>query len=162
MTLLTWDGATDLDAEQRADLSQSDITVVDRAVTSARMFDGKLMLATDGGELAFDAIYPALGAKVSSGIAQGLGDRGDGNDYLYVDEHQRAEVPAFYAIGDVVAGLNQISRTTGQAATAATALRNDLFAGSSLVRPTALQRPYDEVCLPRTGADKIRAASTGR
>ncbi|WP_158569440.1 NAD(P)/FAD-dependent oxidoreductase [Duganella sp. BJB475] len=162
VTLLSWDGATDLDAAQRADLSQSSVVVVDGAVASARMFDGKLVLATDGGELAFDAVYPALGANVASGIAQGLGARVNESSYLYVDEHRRTDVPGLYAIGDVVAGLNQISRATGQAATAATALRNDLFVGSSLVQPTALQRPHDETCLSGTGADKIRAASAGR
>jgi thioredoxin reductase (NADPH) len=143
VTLLAWDGATDLDAAQRGDLSRSGIAVVDRAVTSARMLDGQLVLATDGGELAFDAVYPALGAKVASGIAQGLGARVNGNGYLVVDEHQRTDVPGLYAVGDVVAGLNQISRATGQAATAATVLRNDLFADPAR-------------------ADKIRAASTGR
>jgi thioredoxin reductase (NADPH) len=129
VTLLAWDGATGLDATQRAGLWRSGITVVDGAVASARMRGGKLLLATDGGELAFDAVYPALGAKVASGIAQGLGARANADGYLHVDEHQRTNVPGLYAVGDVVAGLNQISRATGQAATAATALRNDLFEG---------------------------------
>jgi thioredoxin reductase (NADPH) len=137
VTLLSWDGATDLDAEQRADLWQSGIAVVDGAVASARMLDGKLVLATDCGELAFDAVYPALGATVASSIAQGLGARVNGGGYLYVDKHQRTDVPGLYAVGDVVAGLNQISRATGQAATAATALRNDLFGGLLFERPEA-------------------------
>lgn len=55
----------------------------------------------------------------------GTGARVDDDGYLDVDEHQRTCVPGLYAIGDVVAGLNQISRATGQAATA---LRNDLSA----------------------------------
>ncbi|USX27112.1 NAD(P)/FAD-dependent oxidoreductase [Oxalobacteraceae bacterium OTU3CINTB1] len=41
-------------------------------------------------------------------------------------------------VGDVVAGLNQISRATAQAATAATALRNDLAARPAGKRPAAL------------------------
>lgn len=135
VTLLSWDGATGLDVAQRADLSQSGIAVVDGAVASARILDGKLVLATDGGELAFDAVYPALGATVTSGIAQGLGARVNGDGYLYVDEHQRTDVLGLYAVGDVVVGLNQISRATGQAATAATALRNDLTA--KFKRPTS-------------------------
>lgn len=130
VTFLSWDGATDLSSEQRADLWQLGITVIDGAVASARMLDGKLLLATDCGEQAFDAVYPALGVKVASGIAQGLGARINGDGYLYVDEHQRTVVPGLYAVGDVVVGLNQISRGTAQAATAATALRNDLFDGS--------------------------------
>ena len=137
VTLLSWQGTTGLDAAQRADLSQAGIVVVDQAVASARILDSQLLLATDSGALAFDAVYPALGAQVASWIAQDLGARVNGDGYLHVDEHQRTDVPGLYAVGDVVAGLNQISRATGQAATAATALRNDLSA-------------------------KVRAAATGR
>ncbi len=128
VTVLAWDGATVLDDAQRASLARAGITVVDGAVASARMLHDKLILATDCGELAFDAVYPALGAQVASRIAQDLGARVDDDGYLYVDEHQRTGVPRLYAIGDVVAGLNQISRAVGQAATAATALRNELLA----------------------------------
>jgi len=108
VTLLSWDGATDLDAAQRAGLWRSGIMVIDGAVASARMLHDKLVLTTDRGELAFDAVYPTLGAKVTSGIAQGLGARVNGDGYLLVDEHQRTNVPGLYAVGDVVAGLNQI------------------------------------------------------
>jgi thioredoxin reductase (NADPH) len=131
VTLLSWDGATELNAAQRADLERSGIVVVDHAVEYARINGSKLVLATERGDLAFDSVYPALGANVASAIAQGLGARVNKDGYLHVDEHQRTEVPGLYAIGDVVAGLNQISRATGQAATAATALRNDLAAASS-------------------------------
>jgi thioredoxin reductase (NADPH) len=129
VTLLSWDGATDLDLAQRADLSRSGIAVIDDAVASARTLDGGIVLTTDGAELAFDAVYSALGATVASRIAQDLGAQVDADGYVGVDEHQRTDVPGLYAVGDVVAGLHQISRATGQAATAATALRNDLFAG---------------------------------
>lgn len=64
-----------------------------------------------------DAVYPALGANVASGLAQRLGAQTDRDGYLQVDEHGRTVVPGLYAIGDVVVGLNQISRATGQAAT---------------------------------------------
>ncbi|NGZ86379.1 NAD(P)/FAD-dependent oxidoreductase [Duganella aceris] len=127
VTLLAWDGTTNLDVTQRAGLAGAGIAVVDGAVASARMQHDKLILATDCGELAFDAVYPALGAQVASRIAQELGAQVNEDGYLHVDEHQRTGVPGLYAIGDVVAGLNQISRATAQAATAATALRNDLL-----------------------------------
>jgi thioredoxin reductase (NADPH) len=132
VTLLSWQGTTGLDAAQRADLSQAGIMVVDQAVASARILDSQLLLATDSGALAFDAVYPALGAQVASWIAQDLSARVNGEGYLHVDEHQRTDVPGLYAVGDVVAGLNQISRATGQAA-----MRNDL---SSKVRAAATGR----------------------
>jgi len=138
VTLLSWDGATGLDAAQRNSLAHSGVAVADGAVAGARMLDGKLVLATDNGELAFDAVYPALGAHVASSIAQDLGARVNDGGYLDVDEHQRTGVPGLYAVGDVVAGLNQISRATAQAATAATALRNDLAARPAGKRPAAL------------------------
>lgn len=98
----------------------------------------------------------------ASTVIFAIGIRDVGDSHLYVDEHQRTNLPGLYAIGDVIAGLIQISRATGQATPAATSLRNDLLAGSSRMRSTALPRPHDGACLPRTGADKIRAASTDR
>jgi thioredoxin reductase (NADPH) len=145
VSLLAWDGAPNLDRTQRADLRQLGVAVIDRPVAFARTVDHKLILATACEELAFDAIYPALGANVASGLAQRLGAQTDRDGYLQVDEHGRTVVPGLYAIGDVVVGLNQISRATGQAATAATALRNDWFDGSLFER----QQPG---CPPRRPA----------
>jgi len=43
-----------------------------------------------------------------------------------VDQQQATTVPGLYAVGDVVAGLNQISVAAGQAAVAATHIHNEL------------------------------------
>ena len=58
-----------------------------------RIFGDKLVVTTDGGELGFDAVYPALGVRVASLIAQDLGARLNREGYLHVDEHQRTDVP---------------------------------------------------------------------
>jgi thioredoxin reductase (NADPH) len=87
VTLLSWDGNTDLNASQRSDLRQSGVTVIGDAVVSAHMLGGKILLKNGRGELTFDAIYPALGATVASGIACDLGARVNEDGYIRVDEH---------------------------------------------------------------------------
>ena len=63
---------------------------------------------------------------IRSNIAIQLGAEQAGNKCLTVDSHQQTTIPGLYAIGDIVAGLNQICVATGQAAIAATAIHNSL------------------------------------
>ena len=58
--------------------------------------------------------------------AASLGARMDDAGRLYVSEHQETSVRGFYAAGDLVRGLNQISVANGEAAIAATAIHNVL------------------------------------
>jgi thioredoxin reductase (NADPH) len=51
-----------------------------------------------------------------------------GESCIKVDSHQRTSVPALYAAGDVVIGLDQISHAMGEGGVAATTIRNDLCA----------------------------------
>lgn len=74
----------------------------------------------------FDVVYVALGTMVNSGMAQMLGAKWTGNGELVVDTHQQTTVDGLYAIGDIVAGLNQIAVAMGHAAIAATAIHNRL------------------------------------
>jgi NADPH-dependent glutamate synthase beta subunit-like oxidoreductase len=53
---------------------------------------------------------------------------------IAVDSHQRTNVPGAYAAGDVVIGLDQISRAMGDGGVAATTIRNDLAARRPLKR----------------------------
>lgn len=88
----------------------------------------------------FDTLYAALGSTVRSGFLRGMGVDMTAEGCLIVDAHQRTSRPGLYAAGDVVVGVDQIAHAMGQAAVAATALRNDLSVQKALVR-----RPCDEV-----------------
>ncbi len=76
--------------------------------------------------LTFDVVYSALGAVNRSELAVALGAAVDESKAVIVDSHQRTNVPGLYAVGDVVAALNQISVAMGHAAIAATAIHNQL------------------------------------
>ena len=53
---------------------------------------------------------------------------------MLVDRHQMTSLEGLYAAGDVVKGLDQISTAMGQAAIAATAMRNTLCEARPLLR----------------------------
>jgi thioredoxin reductase (NADPH) len=102
------------------------VQVIGAPAQGFRIEEGGLSVEADGARLTFDAIYPALGSKVHSDLAAGLGADLTGDSCIKVDAHQRTTVPGLYAAGDVVIGLDQISHAMGQAGVAATTLRNDL------------------------------------
>jgi thioredoxin reductase (NADPH) len=86
------------------------------------------------GSAAFDSLYPALGSVIRSELAVVLGAEATEDGCLVIDTHQRTTVPGLYAAGDVAKGLDQISHAMGEAAVAATAIRNDLAQARNLAR----------------------------
>ncbi|MEI9927095.1 MAG: NAD(P)/FAD-dependent oxidoreductase [Sphingomonas sp.] len=86
----------------------------------------RIALDTAAGRMAFDAIYPALGSRIRSGLAVAAGARAAEDGSLEVDDHQRTSIPGLFAAGDVAKGLDQISHAMGEAGVAATAIRNML------------------------------------
>lgn len=74
----------------------------------------------------FDIIYPNLGNTCRAALVEGLRPEQDETGALIVDGHQQTSIEGLYAVGDVVAGLKQISVAVGQAAQAATAVHNRL------------------------------------
>ena len=72
----------------------------------------------------FDTVYPVLGSDSQSGLACALGATADEGGDLVVDAYMQTSVDGLYAIGDVVAALNQISVAVGHAAIAATRIHN--------------------------------------
>jgi thioredoxin reductase (NADPH) len=82
--------------------------------------------AADGQTHEFDVVYTAFGTTSQTKLARSLGARMDEGGRLFVSEHQETSVPGFYAAGDLVRGLNQISVANGEAAIAATAVHNAL------------------------------------
>lgn len=134
ITLIAADGRHDLDAPQRARLADAGIAAIDGPATDFRIEAGTISLETGTGRRQFDTVYPALGSLVRSGLAEQLGaDLADAG-CIRVDAHQRTSIKGLYAAGDVVPGLDQISSAMGQAAVAATAIRNDLAERTPLRR----------------------------
>jgi thioredoxin reductase (NADPH) len=134
LTLISHDPTHALDVDQRAELAAGGVGVVDGPAMDFRLEPQGLSVATAQGRRMFASIYPALGSKVHSGLAQTLGAALTDEGCIKVDDHQRTSVAGLYAAGDVVSGLDQISHAMGEAGVAATTIRNDLALKAPLRR----------------------------
>lgn len=105
------------------------IRLISDRVEALRPCEAGIELITCGGTThRFDIIYPSLGARFRSELADKLGAACDISGGVQVDDHQQTSIPGLYAIGDVTMGLKQISVAIGQAAQAATSVHNSLEA----------------------------------
>ncbi|ASY73272.1 NAD(P)/FAD-dependent oxidoreductase [Sinorhizobium fredii] len=80
----------------------------------------------DGTMMEAVAVYSALGCRPQSLLARALGVKLDEEGRIPTDQHQRTDIRRFYAIGDVVTGLNQMGVAMAQGEIAAVAAHNDL------------------------------------
>jgi thioredoxin reductase (NADPH) len=128
ITLLFPPGAARADDALRAQAREAGITLIEDPVAWIEAGDdGRAHVRTAGGQaLAFDTLYPVLGCRNRSELAQALGARCAEAGDIVVDNHMRSTVPGLYAAGDVVAALNQVSVAVGHAAIAATHIHNSL------------------------------------
>ncbi len=101
---------------------------------SVQISKGEIVFELPDRHHGFDGAYCALGTTVYSALAASLGATLTPEGCVLTDRHQRTSVAHLYAAGDVVSGLDQISVAMGQAATAATAMRNDYAEMRSLLR----------------------------
>ncbi len=126
VTLLTLGQGMDLDAGERERVEKHGIQVVHEPVDSLDIEDGKITVlrTASGEEHRFEVLYSALGLKLRSELALGLGAKHDGTGALIVDEHNRTTVQGLYAAGGVVRGLDQVVVAMGHAAMAATDIHN--------------------------------------
>ena len=120
---------TRLSAAQRERLAGASVDVRDGAVSSLRLWDGRITVRHGDSETVCDTVYSALGMNVHSDLAIALGAAVDDCGYLLVDSHQRTSIAGIYAAGDVASGLNQISVAFGGAAIAASAIHRRLLSG---------------------------------
>lgn len=134
VTLISPDDDHQFDASQRARADKATIKLLDGPCLAFDLRDETIAVALPGGNYVFDAIYPALGSDIRCTLAVGLGSTLSPQGGIGVDAKQRTDVPGLYAAGDVVEGLDQISYAMGQAAVAATTIRNDLCALQALHR----------------------------
>jgi thioredoxin reductase (NADPH) len=121
------DRSCKIEASGHARLVQGGIAFIEDCKASLTYARGSLVLRTKAGELKPAHVYIALGCRQRSELAEALGATLSDDGCIVVDAHQRASVAGLYAIGDVVVGLDQIATACGHAATAATAVRNDLL-----------------------------------
>lgn len=126
VTLIDIAGDPGLDKERAGELEAAAIAVVHGPATRVRTDGGRIYVCMAGTEYGFDTLYPALGSDVRSALAKQVGARLADDQCVEVDEHCRTGLAGLYAAGDVIRGLDQISSAMGQAAVAATTIRNDL------------------------------------
>jgi thioredoxin reductase (NADPH) len=128
VTLFERGSSLQLSVDDRCRLDAAGVRYVDSPLLSVTL-DASMkpvMHTMDGKEYSADVFYPMLGARVRSKLAAILGAQIVKSEELVVNAHQATSVPGLYAVGDVVAGLNQIAVATGQAASAATHIHNRL------------------------------------
>lgn len=130
VTLLTLGQPMALSDAQRARLRGAGIAVEEQPATGVTCRDDRVthVILQDGRHCGFDTLYSALGTLARSALAEQVGAVMDEGGRLRVDHHQQTSVTGFYAAGDVVSTLNQISVATAEAAKAATAIHNALRA----------------------------------
>jgi thioredoxin reductase (NADPH) len=126
LTLLTLGRDLELTDDERAELGEAGVRIVEEPVSEIAAEDDHVVAwrMHSGAVHRFDTLYTALGLRGRSSLATGLGARHDEDGALFADDHQHTNVAGLYAVGDVVRGLGQISVAMGQAAVAATAINN--------------------------------------
>ncbi|ANY20892.1 Thioredoxin reductase [Tsuneonella dongtanensis] len=134
LTLVSPDGAHELDAESIAKLDAAGIARVDGPCGGWKIEGKQLAFDTGAGRMAFDSVYPALGSHIRSSLAKDAGARLSEDGCILTDDHYETSVPGLFAAGDVVKGLDQISNAMGQAGVASTTIRNHLAAETPLRR----------------------------
>ena len=128
ITLLSLGRDVDLTLEQRQQLAEATITVVETPVSDVETEAGRItrLILENGVTLSFDTIYSALGCAPRNNLARQIGAKLSDIGRLIVDSHQQTSVAGCYAAGDIVESLNLISVAMGQSAIAATAIHNSL------------------------------------
>lgn len=126
VTLIAPDAEHAIPGKDRARLAEAGVVIADGPCDPLRIKGDRIVVDTPAGPLTFDSVYPALGSRIRSRLAQMVDAEMTEDGCLVVDTQQRTSVPGLYAAGDVVKGLDQISHAMGEAGVAATTIRNDL------------------------------------
>lgn len=137
VTLITQAGTGWCTADVKRDLDAIGLRVLEGPARSFTLSLDHIHLELESGSHAFDSVYPALGCDCRLEPVSTLDLKLSEKGAIITDQHQQTSIPGIYAAGDVVEGINQISQAMGQAAVAATAIRNALNARSPLRRGRA-------------------------
>lgn len=127
ITLMPLDHA-ELTPDERDQLDQAGITVTQGALERLEPGPQVMTIHLDSGRaVEVDVLYPALGMTPRSELGVALGAKtGEEGPCLAPGSPFGTNIPGFYAAGDVVEGLDQISVASGHGAVAATKAHNDL------------------------------------
>jgi len=117
-----------LGPEARAEAQAAEVPIINTVSAAVRLEGDRIRAVdlADGGVWEFDAVYSALGTTARNALAFQLGAITDAAGCLQVSDHQETSVAGFYAAGDLVRGLNQISIAQAEGAIAATDIHNRL------------------------------------
>lgn len=118
----------ELDAQERRELERAGITTVEDALDHFEFRDSTMHVYLKGREapLIFDVVYPALGTRQRTQLAQSLGVVLDDQGAVDGRSPYGTTVAGLYCVGDIVDGLDQISVAMGHGAIAATRAHNYL------------------------------------
>ena len=133
VTLISPHGPHRLSADELRCVDEWNIRTRDGPVTDIQPESHGISLRIDGRLDDFDTLYVALGTKPRAELAITAGAATAAEGCIMVNRHQMTSVEGLYAAGDVVEGLDQISVAMGQAAIAATAMRNAISAEHRLI-----------------------------
>lgn len=114
--------------DEETDLARSAGIVIEDRPCTGLMFRGEKIEVRypHGDSNSFDILYPCLGSRPRSELAEQLGARLSDDGALITDSHSSTNIPGLYAVGDVLRGLDQVASACGHAAAAATAIHNRL------------------------------------
>lgn len=117
---------SEVSTAQARELAEAGIVVEMGALAGLEPSDNRMDVRLEGRSalLSFDVIYPALGCRPRSELAVQLGIALDEAGCVSAGAVKDSGVPGFFAAGDVVEGLDQISVAMGHGAQAATKAHN--------------------------------------
>ena len=116
----------ELSADQTREMVGAGIGVEAGALVELKPHDDRMEVWLEGhaAPLSFDVVYPALGTRPRVELAAGLGIKLESEGCVPAAAVRNSGVPGFFAAGDVVDGLDQISVAMGHGALAATNAHN--------------------------------------
>lgn len=116
----------DLSSEQAREMADAGIIVKTGELVGLEPHADRMdvRLAGEAEPLVFDVVYPALGCKPRAELAARLGIDPGEEGCVPAAAVRHSGVPGFYAAGDVVEGLDQVSVVMGHGAMAATNAHN--------------------------------------
>jgi thioredoxin reductase (NADPH) len=128
ITIATFGEAVDMSTQTIDRLSRGGINIRYEGFKDCiALKDGGVdLLLENSAPLSGVVLYSALGVRPRSALARELGVELEEDGRVKVNAHQGTAVPGFYAVGDVVTGLNQLGVSMAQGEVAAVAAHNRL------------------------------------
>jgi thioredoxin reductase (NADPH) len=120
--ILVPDNAESLSDDDRRKLAANGVAICEQSMVDIEPRSTEMLLWAGGGNdpYRFDVIYPCFGTRPRTELARQLGLALDDGDCLPPQSHFETDVPGFFASGDIIRGLDQISVAMGHGAIAAT------------------------------------------